>query len=132
MKNKLLFAAIVGVGMAACAPDDEVDTSMLPESEGVQEPASATERRGCATEDLPAAEIARIEAELDAQYKNGELDVTASHEIPVYWHRLHSTNGAGGAVAQRYDQLDLVHVRGMNTFSVGQEARMLAMWNTYR
>jgi hypothetical protein len=100
MKNKLLFAAIVGVGFAACAPDDEIDTSMNPESEGVQEPNSATERRGCATEDLSAAEIARVEATIDEQYKNGELDITASHVIPVYWHRIHASNGTGGAVTQ--------------------------------
>ncbi len=100
MNNKLLFAALVGVGFAACAPDDEIDTSTNPESEGVQEPGSATERRGCATDDLPAAEVARVEAEIDAQYKNGELDITASHVIPVYWHRIHASNGTGGTVSQ--------------------------------
>jgi hypothetical protein len=111
MKNKLLFAAIVGAGFAACSPADEVDTSNNPESEGEQIPGSATERRGCATVDLSDAEKARVEADLAEQYKNGELDITASHVIPVYWHRIHAANGTGGGVTatQINQQLDVLN-----------------------
>jgi len=66
---------------------------------GVQEPNSATTARGCATRDLPSTEAAAFELTLQAYLTRAEL--TQSHVIPTYVHRIHQSNGGGGSVTSQ-------------------------------
>lgn len=99
MKKRFLFlTAVLGTSLVACAEDTGDDQTINDHDvPGVQEPGSATAHRGCATIDLSDAERDAVETRL------AELDetaaITASHVIPVYWHRIHASNGTGGAVS---------------------------------
>jgi hypothetical protein len=98
---------IVGGSLVACS-DEAVDTSDLPESPGVQEPGSSTVPRGCATVEPTDVEKAAVEATLAA--RAGVEEITASRVIPVYVHRIHASNGSGGAVTstQLAEQIDIL------------------------
>jgi hypothetical protein len=93
-----LLALSLGFSLAACA-DNEDDTVVndTPQA-GVQEPGhSDAVKRGCATRDLTDEEAAANQLRLDAIAQTSEL--TASHVIPVYVHRIHDGNGSGGGVS---------------------------------
>jgi pregnancy-associated plasma protein-A len=99
MNMKYLFlAASLGTSLVACA-DDEQDTTTVTDQEqpGVQEPGSSNVHRGCATIEPTGLERDAIEARIAAWDDTTAL--TASHVIPVYVHRIHASNGTGGAVS---------------------------------
>ncbi len=99
MQKKLwILAATLGLSLVACTDADEQDTTTVntEEQPGVQEPGSASVHRGCATLDLSDAERAAVETRLAALADTAEI--TASHVIPVYVHRIHAANGSGGSV----------------------------------
>ena len=87
--------AMFAVALVACTPEEEIINDH--DVEGEQEPGSSQVHRGCATQDLRAEELAAVELRLAAQAGNAEL--TASRVIPVYVHRIHRSNGTGGAVS---------------------------------
>ena len=94
----LWLVAITTAGLVACGPDSTEEAN-APESEGVQEPGSATVHRGCATQDLSDAERFA-----DAQKMAALADtafITESRVIPVYWHNIRSATGTGGVTAQQ-------------------------------
>lgn len=88
-----LAAAVVSAAVVGCAPDEYDDGT---ESPGVQEPGSSKVHRGCATVDLSDAERAEVEAVL--ALRDPRAEITASRVIPVYWHRIHRSDGTGGNV----------------------------------
>jgi len=93
----LVLAASLGGSLVACAEDVGDQTINDHEVPGVQEPGSATTHRGCATVEPTGLDRDAIEAriaEIDEQSA-----ITASHVIPVYVHRIHASNGTGGAVS---------------------------------
>jgi hypothetical protein len=98
-KHTLWLAALTTTGLIACsAGDDETTTAPGgPENPGVQEPGSATARRGCATTDLSDSERAIDEARMAALDETAYI--TASHVVPVYWHIIRSGTGTGGVTA---------------------------------
>jgi hypothetical protein len=97
-KHTLWIAAIATTGLIACGSDQDQNPSGT-ESEGIQEPGSATTHRGCATKDLSEAEIAadaaKMAARADISY------ITADRNIPVYWHSVRSSSGTGGVTSQQ-------------------------------
>ena len=97
-QHTLWIAAIVTTGLIACGGDVSEDPN-APASEGVQEPGSSTVHRGCATRDLPADQILADEAKMAALASTAYI--TASHDIPVYWHIIKSSSGAGGVTSQQ-------------------------------
>ncbi|MBL8066276.1 MAG: zinc metalloprotease [Chthonomonadaceae bacterium] len=55
----------------------------------------------CGTIHPTEAEQTRIDAQMQLRLKsqgNNGTAITASHVIPVYWHRIHASNGSGGTV----------------------------------
>ena len=97
-KQALWFTAIMTTGLIACGSDD-VDLSNNPASDGVQEPGSSNVHRGCATRDLPQAEL-DADAAMMARFDDTAY-ITASHVIPVYWHSIRSASGGGGVTTQQ-------------------------------
>ncbi len=100
MNKKYLFlAATLGTSLVACAGDSEQDTTTINDHEipGVQEPGSSNLHRGCATIEPNGLDRDAIEARLAALGDTAAL--TASHVIPVYVHRIHASDGTGGAVS---------------------------------
>jgi hypothetical protein len=94
MKQHMLWiAAIATTGLIACGPDEDAA-----ENEGVQEPGSATRHRGCATVDLSDAELIADQAMM--AMVADQAFITESHVIPVYWHIIRSSSGAGGVTSQ--------------------------------
>jgi len=97
-KRFLLLTAVLGTSLVACAEDTGDDQTINDhEQPGAQEPGSATVHRGCATVDLSDAERQAVEDRLAEMADTAAI--TASHVIPVYWHRIHASNGTGGAVS---------------------------------
>jgi hypothetical protein len=94
-QHTLWLAALTTTGLIACSSaEEQVGAPGGPENPGVQEPGSATVRRGCATNDLSDAELALDEARMAAL---GETSyITASHVVPVYWHIIKSSSCSGG------------------------------------
>ncbi len=111
MKKRFLFlTAVLGTSLVACAEDTGEDQTINDhEQEGVQVPGSATAHRGCATVDLSDTEMQNVEARLAELGDTATL--TASHVIPVYWHRIHASNGTGGAVSSQQinDQINVLN-----------------------
>src|SRR4051812_3244962 len=110
MKPQSLVVAMVVLGGSLVACEDAAqDLSDLPESAGVQEPGSSTVPRGCATTEPSPAEKEAIEARLAAQ--GDVIALTASHVVPVYVHRIHATNGTGGALTstQISQEIDILN-----------------------
>ena len=111
MKKQILFATLSACVFAACAPDPIEDTTLnTSEQPGVQEPGSSEQfHRGCATIEPSLAEKAQIEATLASQ--DNSADLTASHVVPVYVHRIHASDGSGGGVTttQISDQLAILN-----------------------
>jgi len=97
-KQALWFTAIMATGLIACETED-LDLSDNPASDGVQEPGSSRIHRGCATQDLPQAELDADMARM-AQLEDTAF-ITASHVIPVYWHSIQSASGGGGVTSQQ-------------------------------
>ena len=95
-QHTLWIAAIATTGLMACGSDVSEDTN-APYSEGEQEPGAGTARRNCATKDLSAAEVLADEAKMAALDETAYI--TASRVIPVYWHIIRSSSGAGGVTA---------------------------------
>lgn len=97
-KKALWLTALMTTGLIACGSDEEqpIDTTSH-ETEGEQIPGSSTVHRGCATKDLPQAEIDADLARM-AQWEETAA-ITASHVIPVYWHIIRSSSGAGGVTS---------------------------------
>ena len=95
-QHTLWIAAIATAGLMACG-QDESEAPGGPDIEGVQEPGSSTVARGCATTDLSDAEKAADEARMLSM--EGTAFATVSHVIPVYWHNIRSSSGAGGATS---------------------------------
>jgi hypothetical protein len=97
-QHTLWIAALSMTGLIAC-DTDPADDPNAPESDGIQEPGSATVHRGCATKDLSADEVladqARMAALADTSY------ITPSRNIPVYWHSIRSASGTGGVTTQQ-------------------------------
>jgi Pregnancy-associated plasma protein-A len=108
MKNKLWLATFLMTGLVACTADemtdaDEGDQANEPLSEGVQEPgSSSTERRGCATRDLSPEEF-QADQDRMALYDDTAY-ITPSRNIPVYWHIIRNTSGAGGVTTAQITQ----------------------------
>ncbi|MBS1120445.1 MAG: metalloprotease MEP1-like protein [Deltaproteobacteria bacterium] len=104
-KRNMWFVAMLGVTgatLVGCAASDD-ETVNDHEMPGVQEPGSSQIQRGCATHDLTAEEMAADELRMLAVA--GRAELTASHVVPVYVHRIHASNGTGGAVsATQIDQ----------------------------
>ncbi|MBA3459123.1 MAG: zinc metalloprotease [Deltaproteobacteria bacterium] len=92
-----VLVAMLGVSLVACAEDVGDQTINDKEVEGVQEPGSSNVHRGCATVEPTGLDRDAIEARIAAVEQNTAL--TASHVIPVYVHRIHASNGTGGAVS---------------------------------
>ena len=107
-KRYLLLAAALGGSLVACA-DDTDQTVNDHEIPGVQEPGSSAVHRGCATIEPSALERDAIEQRLAEL--GDTAAITASHVIPVYVHRIHASNGTGGAVstAQITDQIAILN-----------------------
>jgi hypothetical protein len=95
-QHTLWIAAIATLGLVACGPDEDPNA---PASEGVQEPGSSTVHRGCATQDLAADEVLADQARMAA--RDGTAYITESRDIPVYWHVIRSSSGAGGVTSQQ-------------------------------
>ncbi len=95
-QHTLWIAAIATMGLMACGPDEDPNA---PENEGVQEPGSSTVHRGCATADLSPDELLADQARMVA--RDGIVHKTASRDIPVYWHIIRSSSGAGGVTSQQ-------------------------------
>jgi hypothetical protein len=99
-QHTLWIAAIATTGLIACSGDVSEDTNApATESEGEQLPGSSTTHRGCATKDLSPDEVLADEARM-AVY-DGTSFITASRDIPVYWHVIRSSSGAGGVTTQQ-------------------------------
>jgi hypothetical protein len=111
MKQQFLWlAALTAVGLVACKSDEGVEDPNDNEVivEGEQPPAGSTLRRGCATQDLSDAEVAADRARMDALGDRALL--TASRDIPVYWHIIRDSNGGGGVTAQQInDQIAVLN-----------------------
>jgi hypothetical protein len=97
-QHTLWIAAIAALGLMAC-DSDVTDTTNGPESEGEQIPGSSTVHRGCATKDLSMDEILADGAKMAAM--EGTVYKTASRDIPVYWHIIRSSSGAGGVTSKQ-------------------------------
>jgi hypothetical protein len=97
-QHTLWIAAIATTGLVACGSDASEDLN-APESEGIQEPGSSAVHRGCATKDLPADEILADQARMAVFDETS--DITVSRNIPVYWHIIRSSSGAGGVTTQQ-------------------------------
>jgi hypothetical protein len=111
MNMRFLFLTVVlGTSIVACAEDTGEDQTINDqEVPGVQEPGSATYHRGCATIEPGDAEKDAIEARLAEMADTATI--TASHVVPVYWHRIHASNGSGGAVSSQQinDQINVLN-----------------------
>jgi hypothetical protein len=115
-KQTVWIAATLGLALVACSPPDEIDlTSNEPESPGVQPPDQQVSfNRGCATQDLSAAEVARIDQEI-ARFQNVS-SLTASHVIPVFAHRIHPAAGGGSVTdAQITNQISVLNAAYAST-----------------
>jgi hypothetical protein len=57
----------------------------------------------CGTKDVDPATLELVEAYSARMVEraNASPYLTASHVIPVYWHRIHASNGTGGAVSSQ-------------------------------
>jgi hypothetical protein len=97
-QHTLWIAAIAMTGLVACSSDASEDPNAS-ESEGVQDPGSSTVHRGCATKDLSVDEILADKAKMAAF--EGISTITESRNIPVYWHIIRSSSGAGGVTSQQ-------------------------------
>ncbi len=100
MNKKYLFlVATLGTSLVACMVGEDQDTTTVNDTEqpGVQEPGSSTVHRGCASIEPTALERDAIEARL--QSLGDTANITASHVVPVYVHRIHASDGTGGAVS---------------------------------
>src|SRR5262245_55057651 len=97
-QHTIWFAAITLTGLVACSSDPADDPNAV-ENPGVQIPGSSTVHRGCATPDLSPGELLSDEAVMAAYDETAYI--TASHDIPVYWHNIRSSSGAGGATTQQ-------------------------------
>lgn len=98
--RKLLLTTLLGsLTFAGCAMgEDEDQTINETEQEGVQEPGSATVARGCSTLEPSDTRKAQIEQEVsDFMAARGDV-LEARAPIPVHVHRIHASNGSGGAV----------------------------------
>ena len=96
MKQHTLWLAALTTALIACS-GEEATAPGGAENPGVQDPGSATVHRGCATADLSDTELALDEARMAAI---GETTyITASHVVPVYWHIIRSSSGAGGVTS---------------------------------
>jgi len=98
-RTQLITMMMMGAGLVACADNDDSTVVNDQPQPGVQEPNSATSARGCATRDLPVTEAAAFELTLQAYLTRAEL--TQSHVIPTYVHRIHQSNGGGGSVTSQ-------------------------------
>jgi pregnancy-associated plasma protein-A len=110
--RKLICAAILGsafAGWAGCASDDDDTVINDHEIAGDQVPGSSNAARGCATRPVPAEEQAAVDLTI-ARWANTS-EITASHVIPVYVHRIHAANGSGGVVTatQISNQIDVLN-----------------------
>ena len=100
-RSKLLVGALFTVvAVGACAGDDPNTVVTDTPSDGVQEPGSSTTPRGCATQDLDPLRQAQVEQEVaDFMAAHGNAAVEqARAPIAVHVHRIHDSNGSGGAV----------------------------------
>src|SRR5262245_33314386 len=107
-KQALWFTALMTTGLIACGSEEPEDNAHEILTDGVQEPGRSKFHRGCGTEDLTADELAADEAKM-AQWDETSA-ITASHEIPVYWHIIKSGTGTGGVTAtQIADQIAVLN-----------------------
>jgi hypothetical protein len=90
----LFSVAVVGCADSA----DDLSTVNSQEQPGVQEPGSATTARGCSTIEPTDARKAEIEQEVsDFLAARGNVELAVA-PIKVHVHRIHASNGTGGAV----------------------------------
>ncbi len=96
-KRNFWFVAMLGATLVGCTDGDQDDTTINDhEIPGVQEPGSSDQHRGCATRDLTSDQLAADQIRM--LEVAGRAELTASHVIPVYVHRIHASNGSGGVV----------------------------------
>jgi hypothetical protein len=133
MKRSVWLAATLSTFVFACSNDDDL-TSNEPESAGVQDPDQpVTFNRGCATQDLSAVEMARVEQDLARV--EGISSITASHVIPVYVHRIHPAAGGGSVtdaqIASQISVLNAAYAGTSFSFSLaGTDDTNNASWYT--
>ncbi len=85
-------------GLAGCGPDEADDVEANePDHPGVQAPGSSAVHRGCATLDLPPDQVLADQARMESL--GDAADITESRVIPVYWHIIRSSSGAGGVTS---------------------------------
>jgi hypothetical protein len=96
-RASLLLAAAILALVSACGGQDP-DSDALASVDVVPENA-----RQCGVIDLDEGTVALLEAQTAAILRGmggvAEDALTASKVIPVYWHRIHASNGTGGAVS---------------------------------
>ncbi len=107
IKNRLWVAAVLGGALVGCSgsssSDDTINDHVI---DGVQEPGSSSRHRGCSTVEPTA--IQRDEIERMLAERGDVQSLTGSHEIPVHVHRIHASDGSGGAVSQQMIDAQLV------------------------
>ncbi|HWU86908.1 MAG TPA: zinc metalloprotease [Kofleriaceae bacterium] len=107
-KKALWFTALLTSGLIACGSDESENNANEILTNGVQEPGSSTVHRGCATKDLTQAERDADEARM--ALFDDTAAITASHVIPVYWHIIRSSSGAGGVTTKQItDQIAVLN-----------------------
>jgi hypothetical protein len=94
-QHTLWMAAIATTGLFACSTAGDGEE----ESPGVQVQGSSVVPRGCATATPSDAEMAADAARMSA-FADVQL-LTSSHVIPVYWHVIRSSSGAGGVTSRQ-------------------------------
>ncbi|MEO8552490.1 MAG: zinc metalloprotease [Kofleriaceae bacterium] len=96
--RKLLLASLMSIAIVGCVDADVDQTTSDTEDEGIQEPGSATAARGCATIEPSDERKAEVEQEVsDFMAARGPYEA-ANAPIQVHVHRIHASNGTGGAV----------------------------------
>jgi hypothetical protein len=98
-KAKLFVLASLCLPLVACSDDDDSQVINDHEQPGVQEPGSATSHRGCATVEPTESQKALIEQTIAAHVAAHANESAAATAVPVHVHRIHASNGSGGAVS---------------------------------
>lgn len=74
----------------------------------------------CGTKDVDPETAQLVEDYSSRMASRIDLALTTSHVIPVYWHRIHASNGSGGAVSSQQitDQINVLNAAyASSTFS---------------
>jgi Pregnancy-associated plasma protein-A len=99
-KQRLVLCVLASGAFFACGPDED-DNTVVNDHEVAGEQITDWNgvKRSCATPDLTETQRDAVEALTANLLKVRTADLTASHVIPVYVHRIHASNGSGGSVS---------------------------------